>query len=1016
MTKSPNLIILGAGAPHRGELPAALREPRSGTSMLQWLLDASSCAAEETIFVAGYQAEAIRARYPELPVVENSDWEYTGSGASLLAAPFSAEQPLLVCYSDILFRETVPAALAAVEADIAVAWDSAWEHRYAGRGTDDLRRCEKVMVNGDRVERLGADLPLDWADGEFIGLVWFSSRALAWLEELRESGPESLRRRHLSEYIEYLRAAGLSVAAVDVAGDWAEFNEPRDIAHFILGTKAETLSRLQGMVCNAVIQDQVACTVAEWRAEPEAVLGRVRERFAEQRLVVRSSARSEDSFHASNAGGYDSVLNVDPMTGLAEAVARVVASYGEAVTDDDQVLIQPMVPDVRLSGVAFTRTLEHGAPWYVVNYETSGDTEAITSGASGDHHTLLLRREAGEAPPQLGALVAALREIEGLLGYDALDVEFAVDGAGTVHILQVRPIAVDAKGNELDDDAFDTAMASAHHAWQTLAPAPPHLPGDAPPLFGVMPDWNPAEIIGTAPGALAASLYRYLVMDEVWAVQRAEYGYRDVRPAPLLATFAGHPYVDVRASFASFLPASLPDALAGRLLNFYLDWLRERPELHDKVEFEVVPTCLAPGFEGWERRLRDAGGFSAEEVAQLREGLRAITARAFERCDADLARIDALGRRFDALMADDRLVPLERARLLLDDCRRLGTLPFAHLARSGFVAVTLLREAEACGIISGEARESFLSTVHTVSHELTADARAAADGAMEWAAFVARYGHLRPGTYDITSPRYDADPERFLRPLVEHAREATLEEAEPGPWQAERTAFSAALGELGLPCEPELVERFLRRAIEGREYAKFVFSRNLSAALEALAEVGAAYGLDREQVGDLPLDELLALRTTARSGEAIAGHLRLRAEEEAEARRLAAACELPPLLTREAELDAFVIGADRPNFIGSGTVTADCLDLSEHPADTALEVAGRIVLIPQADPGYDWLFGQGIAGLVTLYGGANSHMAIRAAEFGLPAAIGIGDQRYRELARARVLELSPVNGLLRVVR
>jgi phosphoenolpyruvate-protein kinase (PTS system EI component) len=74
------------------------------------------------------------------------------------------------------------------------------------------------------------------------------------------------------------------------------------------------------------------------------------------------------------------------------------------------------------------------------------------------------------------------------------------------------------------------------------------------------------------------------------------------------------------------------------------------------------------------------------------------------------------------------------------------------------------------------------------------------------------------------------------------------------------------------------------------------------------------------------------------------------------------------------------------------------------------------VLIPQADPGYDWLFGQRIAGLVTLYGGANSHMAIRAAEFGLPAAIGIGEQRYRSLAKAAVLELSPANGTLRVVR
>jgi glutamine kinase len=169
-------------------------------------------------------------------------------------------------------------------------------------------------------------------------------------------------------------------------------------------------------------------------------------------------------------------------------------------------------------------------------------------------------------------------------------------------------------------------------------------------------------------------------------------------------------------------------------------------------------------------------------------------------------------------------------------------------------------------------------------------------------------------------------------------------------------------------------------------------------------------------VAHLPLDELLALCITARTDEAITGHLRLRAEEEAEARRVAAACELPPLLTSEADLYAFVIGADRPNFIGSGSITADCLDLADQSDKQGLKVAGRIVLIPQADPGFDWLFGQGIAGLVTLYGGANSHMAIRAAEFGLPAAIGIGEQRYRKLAHAQVLELSPANGILRVIR
>ena len=123
---------------------------------------------------------------------------------------------------------------------------------------------------------------------------------------------------------------------------------------------------------------------------------------------------------------------------------------------------------------------------------------------------------------------------------------------------------------------------------------------------------------------------------------------------------------------------------------------------------------------------------------------------------------------------------------------------------------------------------------------------------------MAHYGHLRPGTYDITSPRYDADPERFLRPLVEHAKQSVVEKRRFEFWKAERGIFFAALEELGLPGEPERVERFLRQAIEGREYAKFIFTRNLSSALEALAQVGAHFGLARAELAHISVEELLA--------------------------------------------------------------------------------------------------------------------------------------------------------------
>ena len=160
-----------------------------------------------------------------------------------------------------------------------------------------------------------------------------------------------------------------------------------------------------------------------------------------------------------------------------------------------------------------------------------------------------------------------------------------------------------------------------------------------------MADWNPAEIIGTTPRALAASLYRYVITDEAWARQRAEYGYRDVRPCPLLVDIAGHPYVDVRACFNSFVPASASDDLATRLVEFQLAELAAHPQWHDKVEFEVLATCLAPGFDTYGDRLREAG-FSDADVQELRAGLHSITLAALTRLPDDLARLESLRQRF----------------------------------------------------------------------------------------------------------------------------------------------------------------------------------------------------------------------------------------------------------------------------------------------------------------------------------------------------------------------------------
>ena len=89
----------------------------------------------------------------------------------------------------------------------------------------------------------------------------------------------------------------------------------------------------------------------------------------------------------------------------------------------------------------------------------------------------------------------------------------------------------------------------------------------------------------------------------------------------------------------------------------------------------------------------------------------------------------------------------------------------------------------------------------------------------------------------------------------------------------------------------------------------------------------------------------------------------------------------------------------QPNFITLKSATLDAVFLKTR--EYKINLKNKIVLIESADPGFDWIFGNSIGGLITKYGGANSHMAIRCAEFGIPAAIGCGEQRFETLKKQK---------------
>jgi glutamine kinase len=780
---------------------------------------------------------------------------------------------------------------------------------------------------------------------------------------------------------------------------------PTGIAPIHLGTKGEVLESLAPRLQRARVLPQIRFTVAQWRVDPNDIVSRVdAANWRLETLIVRSSAKSEDGTAFSAAGKYESVLDVRGDKALAAAIERVISSFEDADADH-QVFIQPMLSHVSMAGVAFTRDPNGGGPYFVINYDTnSGRTDLVTSGASGDLKTFYcLKSHLAAIPLPLVPIVELLSELEGLLASDALDVEFAIDHDGELYLLQVRPLIINANATLLDAAELGREVAQIACKVDLLNRPHPYLHGRRS-IFGVMPDWNPAEIIGIRPKPLTLTLYRELITDSIWAYQRDNYGYKNLRSFPLMVSFHGLPYIDVRVSFNSFVPSDVEGALADRLVNYYIDRLAAEPNLHDKVEFEIIFSCHT--FDLAERiAVLESRGFSKDETAFLSESLRRLTNRIIHAEDGlwrrDREKIDILAERLGKIRTAG-IDKISRIYWLIEDCKRYGTLPFAGLARAGFIAVQLLRSLVTTGVLNESEYAAFLANLETVGSRIGRDF-----AELSKAEFLERYGHLRPGTYDILSPRYDEAPDHYFDWTAPRVAQA----------EAPRFALSVAqlrqierlLREHQLDHDVLGLIDFIKAGIEGREFAKFVFTRSLSDTLVLIRQLGEDHGIAVEDCAFLELNTILTLYH--QSG-AVGPRLRENISENKGRYALTQRLILPPLISAPEDVYSFHLPSTQPNYITQNSVTATIAHISDSPEN----LAGKILFIPSADPGFDWIFTRGIAGFVTKFGGVNSHMAIRAGELDIPAVIGAGESLFQRWSAAKKIHLDCGNRRVQFVQ
>jgi rifampicin phosphotransferase len=820
---------------------------------------------------------------------------------------------------------------------------------------------------------------------------------------------------------------------------------------------AAQAARAREAVMAAAVPGDVAETVAAAYAamadRADATDGPARTDGTATPVAVRSSATAEDLPTASFAGQQDTYLNVVGPASVLDAVHRCWASLWtdravtyRAVNGIDHtavelaVVVQRMV-DAEVAGVLFTADPVTGRRHRAVVDASPGLGEAVVSGAVNPDRFVvdvdtgeIVERQTGDKRVEVRAVTgggteqvsrttaqdsaslgdAQVRELAALgerverhFGAPQ-DIEWAVDGRGVAWLTQARPIT-------------------------TLFPLPE--------AASAYPPGDTARVRVYFCFSLAQGLHR-----PITPMGRAVFG---VVGSAVVGRIAGLPVAD---------PAEGPRGVtsaAGRLFVDITAILRHPvgrvvfPRVLDVMEARaavVLRGLLDDPRLG--RRRGGRAGFAARFArAAVRYRVPLVVLRALADPDAmhrQVARVeDELRRRTQPLHGASAGERLDAAVRVIG-AEVVPQVPkVAPAAAAGFLCLALARR-----LLGDDARPGDLQTVlrglpHNVTTEMDlslwdlaarvrGDAEAAAlvrDGRVAdlvrryrngelpavlqhgLARFLEQYGHRAVAEIDVGIARWREDPGDLLGVLANYLR--LPDDADPSrDFRRGAEAAEAMIATL----EGRARRRSGRRAdavgfslrrtrqLAGlREMPKYLIVLGLSgvrAELDAVGEDLASHGriVDADDVFFL---DLLEVRE-ALSGADQRARVRQRREEYArELRRR----HIPRVLLSDgtepesASAATAAAGGLRGTPASAGTVTATARVVLD-PAGAHLE-PGEVLVAPSTDPGWTPLF-LTAGGLVMEMGGANSHGAVVAREYGIPAVVGVPDATARVTTGQRV--------------
>ncbi len=211
----------------------------NGKSLLQRNVETlNSVGIQDITVIAGYKGEKIEL--DGIDVIKNREYDKSDIMHSIMLAENKLDEKALILFGDTLFERDIVEKLLKRDEDIVLVIDRSYKISKTRKPDVDLVKAMYDPIEGRRIInvrqdnpilKIGANIPKEEANYEFIGMALFSKKGLRVLKDeykklvFESSNADKLNFNYM---IQYLIDKGYKISSMEINAGWTEIHNFED--------------------------------------------------------------------------------------------------------------------------------------------------------------------------------------------------------------------------------------------------------------------------------------------------------------------------------------------------------------------------------------------------------------------------------------------------------------------------------------------------------------------------------------------------------------------------------------------------------------------------------------------------------------------------------------------------------------------------------------------------------------------------------------------------------------------